>query len=305
MSEFKTMDSITERLTRRDFLKFSTLMAGVLALPNSYATQIAQSLAFASRLPVVWLEFQDCTGDSESLLRASRRPNPIRSGVTDPSISELLLDFISLEYHETLMAPAGTSSEKSLEDVLKKYSGKYLAVVEGSIPTADKGVYCVIRGQKAKAIARQVCSSALATVAVGSCAFDGGLAAAYPNPTGAVGVRNAIPGLNNLVNLPGCPANEVNVVAVIVHLITFGQLPPCDSKGRPYFAYGEVIHDECEREDHFEEGRFALAWGDEGHRKGWCLFKLGCKGPATHNNCSQVLWSIPKLSIKPKISLFT
>ena len=27
-------------------------------------------------------------------------------------------------------------------------------------------------------------------------------------------------------------------------------------------------------------------YGDEGHRLGWCLFAMGCKGPETHANCS-------------------
>ena len=285
------LESASPPLTRRDFLKFSTLMAGVLALPWSYAGRIAQALAAASRLPVVWLEFQDCTGDSESFLRASQGPNPISPGVTDPGVIDLLLDFISLEYHETLMAPSGANSEKSLNDVMQNYPGEYVVVVEGSIPTALNGAYCTIRGRSALSIVREVCAGARLVIGAGTCAFDGGLAAAAPNPTGAVGVREAVPGLTNLVNLPGCPANVVNIAAVIVHLITFGTLPSTDQLGRPYFAYGEDIHDECEREHHYEAGRFVLAWGDDGHRRGWCLFRMGCKGPATHNNCSSVLWN--------------
>jgi len=281
----------TSPLTRRDFLKFSMLMAGVLALPRSYAGRIAQALAAATRLPVVWLEFQDCTGDSESLLRANQRVDPIQPGVTDPGVTDLLLDFISLEYHETLMASSGANSEKSLADVMQTYPGEYVVVVEGSIPSALNGAYCAIRGRSALSIVREVCAGARAVIGAGSCAFDGGLAAAAPNPTGATGVRGAVPGLTNLVNLPGCPVNVVNLVAVIVHLITFGEMPACDSLGRPYFAYGEDIHEECERHNHYEAERFALAWGDEGHRRGWCLYRLGCKGPATHNNCSRVLWN--------------
>src|SRR5512139_852357 len=140
-------DLASMTFSRRDFLKFSMLMAGVLALPRSYAGRIAQALAAATRLPVVWLEFQDCTGDSESFLRAGQRPHPIGSGVTDPGITDLLLDFISLEYHETLMAPSGANSEKSLNDVIQNYPGQYVVVVEGSIPTALNGAYCAIRGR--------------------------------------------------------------------------------------------------------------------------------------------------------------
>jgi hydrogenase small subunit len=126
---------------------------------------------------------------------------------------------------------------------------------------------------------------------MGSCAVDGGLASALPNPTQATGVDTIIPNLSNLVNLPGCPANVVNLVATIVHLITFDHLPEVDASHRPFFAYGEQIHEECPREDYYEEGKFVLEWGDEGHKNGWCLYKMGCRGPRTHANCRFVKWN--------------
>ena len=284
-------DRIATKITRRNFLKLSALLAGVLALPRLYVDQIAGALASGQRLPVVWLEFQDCTGDTESFLRASPRSDPIQPSVTDPDIISLLLDVISLEYHETLMVPAGIQSEKSLQDVLQQYAGSFVCIVEGSIPTADGGLYCTIRGQTALSIAQQVLPQARAVIATGSCAWDGGLAAASPNLTGAVGVRQAVPGLQQFVALPGCPSNAVNLVATLVYLLTFDRLPESDSQDRPFFAYGEEIHEECPREDYYEDGKFVLAWGDEGHRNGWCLFKMGCKGPRTRHNCPQVKWN--------------
>lgn len=281
----------SRRISRRDFLKFSGLMAAALALPKRYVWDIADALGSAVRPPVVWLEFQDCTGDTESFLRAAPRFDRLQSGVTDPGIVDILLDTISLEYHETIMTPSGAQAEKSLNDVVKNYKGQYVCIVEGAIPTANGGVFCTVRGRTALSIAQEVLPGALATIAAGTCAFDGGLAAAAPNLSGAVGVNKAIPSLTNLINLPGCPVNVVNMVAVIVYLLTFNRLPDHDSLGRPYFAYGDVIHDECERQDHFEEGRFVEAWGDEGHQNGWCLFKMGCKGPVTHHNCSKVKWN--------------
>jgi len=65
-----------------------------------------------------------------------------------------------------------------------------------------------------------------------------------------------------------------------------GKLPALDEFGRPKFAYERVIHENCPRRAHFDAGRFAAAFGDEGHRKGWCLYKMGCKGPVTHASCS-------------------
>jgi hydrogenase small subunit len=277
--------SFEERLarsnvSRRQFLKFCGLMTATLALPAHYTGRVAKALLTAPRPPVVWLEFQDCTGDTESFLRSSQ-----------PGVDELLLDLVSLDYHETLMVPAGTMTEKSLLDTVNNYPGQYICVVEGSIPTAAGGIHCMIRGQTALSMAQQVCSNALATLAVGTCAWDGGLAAAAPNPTGAVGVRGAVPGLSPLISLPGCPANVVNITAVITHYLTFNAWPNTDGSGRPYFAYGEEIHEECERHEHYEHDRFVLAWGDEGHQRGWCLYKMGCKGPETHHNCPSVKWN--------------
>ncbi len=267
-------------VTRRQFLGYCAAMSATLALSRRHIGRIAQALAAAPRPPLVWLEFQDCTGDTESFLRAS-----------DPTVDDLLLDQISLNYHETLMVPAGHSSERSLAETMQSFAGQYVAIVEGSIPTANGGVYCTVRGKTALSIVQEVCNSARATIAVGSCAWDGGLAAAAPNPTGAVGVREAVPGLADLVCLPGCPVNTVNLVATLVHLITYDSLPATDSLGRPEFAYDEEIHDECERRRFYEQEKFVLAWGDQGHREGWCLKKMGCKGPETHHNCPIVMWN--------------
>jgi hydrogenase small subunit len=266
-------------VSRRDFMKFCTTMAATLALPSGFAGRIAEALENAKKPTVVWLEFQDCAGNTESFLRANK-----------PNLSELVLDVISVDYHETIMAPAGHQAEKSLEDVVKNEKGKYITIVEGAIPTADGGVYCCIGGKAAVDIAKEVCGNALATIAVGACAWDGGWPAAKPNPTGAMGVKDVVPGIT-LINLPGCPANVENITATVVHFLTFGSLPVTDSMGRPYFAYGMKIHDHCERRGHFDAGQFVRAWGDEGHRLGWCLYEMGCKGPETFKNCPSVRWN--------------
>ncbi len=209
-------DRLAQRgIDRRDFLKFCGVMAATLALPRTGITRISKALAATPRPPVVWLEFQDCTGDTESFLRASQ-----------PSVDEFLLDRISLDYHETLMAPAGDGTELSLSDTIRTYPGEYIAIVEGSIPTANGGTFCMVRGRTALSILQKVAASARYIVAAGSCAYDGGLAAAAPNPTGATGVAGAIPNPTNLINLPGCPTNVMNISAALVYILTYGDLPP-------------------------------------------------------------------------------
>lgn len=266
-------------VSRRDFIKFCTAMAATLALPSGVVSQIAEALEKKQKPYIVWLEYQDCAGDTEALLRA-----------TKPTVAEVVLDVLSVEYHETIMAASGKQAEKSLMDVVKNHKGKYIAIVEGSIPLKDGGVYCCIGGKSAIDLAKEVCGNALATIAVGTCAAYGGIAAAKPNPTGAVGVKEAVPGIK-VINLPGCPVNVENITATVVHYLTFGALPALDNLGRPYFAYGKRIHDNCERRPHFDAGQFVRKWGDDGHRLGWCLYEMGCKGPQAYQNCPTVKYN--------------
>jgi hydrogenase small subunit len=264
-------------VSRREFLKFCSIMAGTLALPASFAPKIARALQTAQRPPVVWLEMQDCAGCTESLLRANQ-----------PTVAELVLDVLSLNYHETIMAPSGKRAEKSLMDTVAQ--GGYLTVVEGSIPTKDDGIYCCIGGRTSLDILTEVAANTAAIIAVGACAFYGGWPATTPNPTGATGVRDVISD-KPIVNLPGCPYNVDNLTATVVHYLTFNRLPEMDELGRPLFGYGRRIHDNCERRGHFDAGEFVKAWGDEGHRQGWCLYQMGCKGPVAYHNCPTIRWN--------------
>ena len=267
-------------VSRRDFILFCGGIASTFALPSSAATKIAAALSRAKKPILVWLEFQDCCGNTESFLRASA-----------PTAGEVILDLLSLDYHETIMAAAGNQAEAALDGVVKTNKGEYLCIVEGSIPTGANGAYCTIGGKSALSIAREVCGGAAATIAMGTCATYGGLPAAAPNPTGALGVADAVPGVKNLINLSACPANAANLVALVSYYLTFKRWPPVDGVGRPLFAYGKTIHDNCERRAHFDQSQYVEAWGDAAHRAGYCLFKMGCKGPVTHQNCPTVRWN--------------
>jgi hydrogenase small subunit len=260
-------------LTRRDFVKACTAAAAAVGLPAWAGEKMADKVA-ARKPSVVWLHFQECTGCTESLLRASH-----------PDVGSLILDLVSLDYHETLFAAAGYQFEDALEKA--KAAGGYVLVVEGAIPTKDGGVYCRVGGKNAVDILREVAAHAGAVVAIGSCASFGGIQSSPPNPTGAVGVPDLVKD-KPVVTLPGCPANPYNLLGTVLQFATFGTLPKLDDRGRPAFAYGRVIHEDCPRRAHFDAGRFATVFGDEGHRAGWCLYKLGCKGPQTHANCSLI-----------------
>jgi hydrogenase small subunit len=261
-------------VNRRDFVKVCTMAAAAVGLSSTAATRVVEAAAAGKRPSVIWLHFQECTGCTESLLRTS-----------SPDVAEVILDLISLDYHETLMAAAGHQAEASLKSAMQQNAGKYVLVVEGAIPTRENGIYCQIGGRTAIDILEETAARAGAIIAIGSCAAWGGVAAAEPNPTGARGVPPLLPG-KTVVTIPGCPPNPYNFLGVALQYATFGTLPKLDAKGRPEFAYGRTIHEHCPRRAHFDAGRFAEQFGDEGHRLGYCLYKLGCKGPQTYANCS-------------------
>ncbi len=279
LTERMTLDAALRHrgISRRRFLQFCSVMAGTLALPPSYGARIAEALEHRRKPVLVWLEFQDCAGNSESVLRSPA-----------PDVAQLVLETFSWEYHELIMAGAGEQAEAVLERVVREQKGHYLAVVEGAIPFGADGAYCTIGGRSALDIARRVCGNAAATLAVGACAWDGGFVDF--GPTGAVGVQDAVSDAD-VVNLGGCPHNAANTVAVLTHYLTFGEMPELDRYNRPLFAYGDTIHDQCERRAYYDAGLFVEEWGDEGHRKGYCLYKMGCKGPSATYNCPNVRWN--------------
>jgi hydrogenase small subunit len=262
-------------VSRRAFLSFCGVMAGTLALPASYRTQIAEALGSVRRPVMIWREFQDCAGNSESLLRSAH-----------PDVAEIVLETLSLNYHELIMAGAGEQAEEMSAQAIHDLKGEYIAVIEGAIPTGDG--FCTIGGRSALDICREVVTNAKATLAIGACAWDGGLV--QYGPTGGQGVQDVVPGAT-VINLGGCPHNPANTVAVLVHYLTFGEMPALDQYNRPLFAYGDLIHDQCERRAYYDAGLFVEEWGDEGHRNGYCLYKMGCKGPAASYNCPEVRWN--------------
>ncbi len=274
-SRQRTVERLGSAVTRRDFIKVCSAAAAAVGLPAWAAEKMAEEVG-RKKPSVVWLHFQECTGCTESLLRTSH-----------PDVASLILDLISLDYHETLFAAAGDRFEEALDAAKRR--GGYLLVVEGAIPKKDDGIYCWVGGRKATDVLPEVARNAAAVICIGSCASWGGVPSAAPNPTESVGAPQILreKGIDRpTVTLPGCPANPYNLLGTVLQHATFGTLPRVDEKGRPAFAYGRTIHEDCPRRPHFDAGRFAGAFGDEGHRKGHCLYKLGCKGPQTHANCS-------------------
>ena len=263
-------------VTRRQLLKFTASAAATMGLSELAGVRMAQAAESPARPPVIWLHGQECTGCTESLLRAYH-----------PTLETLLLDVISLDYHDTLCAGAGKQALDYKHKIMQERHGEYVLVTEGGTPMADGGIYCKVGGKTQVELVREAAEGAAAVIAIGSCAAWGGVQSADPNPTGAVGTHEVIPD-KTVINVPGCPPNPYNFLSTVLHILTFGEAPALDTENRPKFAYGRLIHENCERRPHFDAGRFALEFGDAGHRQGFCLYKVGCKGPETHANCPAI-----------------
>ena len=267
----------SQGISRRAFLKFCSATASMMAIPAGMVPAMAETLEKATRPSVIWMSFQECTGCTEALLRSHA-----------PSIESLIFDFISLDYHHTLQAASGDAAEKAREEAMHAHAGEYLLLVDGSIPTVK--AYSTIAGVSNLDMLLETAAGAAAILAVGTCAAYGGLPKAAPNPTKAVSVEELITD-KPIVNIPGCPPIPLAITGVIAHYLTMGALPELDHLGRPLSFFGENIHDRCYRRPFYDRGLFAETFDDEGARKGWCLYKLGCKAPETYNACAHVKWN--------------
>ena len=263
-------------ISRRDFMKWAGAIAAMLTLPSSFTPLVAKAAELADRLPIIWLHMAECTGCSEALLRTDA-----------PTIDSLIFDYISLEYHETLMVAAGWQAEQNLEHAIKTYKDRYILMVEGGIPSGNFASYLTVggHGKTGEETAIEASNNAAAIFAIGTCSSYGGVQAAIPNPTGSVALSKITN--KTVINVPGCPPSEKNIVGTLFQYILYGTLPALDAYNRPKWAYGMRVHDLCERRGHFDAGEFVEEFGDEGAKKGFCLYKVGCKGPYTFNNCSK------------------
>lgn len=270
---------VRQGVSRRTFLKYCATLASMMALPPAAGLAMAEAMAAARRPSVIWLPFQECTGCTESITRSH-----------SPTLEGMIFDMISLDYQETLMAAAGHQAEEARHAAMKANHGKYLLIVDGSIPLGQDGAYSCIGGRSNLEILKEAAQGAAAIIAVGTCAAYGGIPKAKPNPTGAVPVSDIVKD-KPIVNIPGCPPVPVVMTGVLAHYLTFGSLPDLDDKGRPRAFFGETIHDRCYRRPFYDQGKFAKTFDDKGARRGWCLFELGCKGPVTHNACATAKWN--------------
>ncbi|EAH8849727.1 oxidoreductase [Campylobacter lari] len=246
----------------------------ILGLPNDFSPLAHRYFQLHTPPSLIWLHLSECTGCSESLLRTSL-----------PDFLDLIFDFISLEYHETFMSASGHQAESHLEEVLEKKD--FLLAVEGGVCAIDP-FYLTIgaHGENGYEILQKCAKNAKTIFAMGTCSSYGGIQAAHPNPTKSIGISKVLE--EKVINIPGCPPSDVNIIAALCFYILFEQNMALDEQNRPLAFYGKCLHDLCERKAKFEAGNFAQSFDDENIKQGYCLFKVGCKGPYAYNNCPKV-----------------
>jgi len=266
-------------ITRRSFLKFCSLTAASLGLGPAFVGKFAHAMETKPRIPVLWLHGLECTCCTESFIRSA-----------NPLAKDVILSMISLDYDDTIMAAAGHHAEAILDEIIKEYKGKYILACEGNPPLNQDGMSCILGGKPYLEQLKKVAEHSMAIISWGSCASWGCVQAAKPNPTHAVPIHKVIHD-KPIIKVPGCPPIPEVMTAVVAYIVTFGKLPELDRQGRPKMFYSQRIHDKCYRRPHFDAGQFVESWDDEGARKGYCLYKMGCKGPTTYNACSTIRWN--------------
>jgi hydrogenase small subunit len=278
--------------TRRDFLRWAAAASAVTAFNLELLPKLGAALQEAVKeYPIIWMQAAACSGCSVSVI------NTIH-----PSIKNVILDQILpghqlfLDYHSTLMAATGRLSTETALETARKHKGKYIYIVEGAIPTKDDGVYGTLGEEDGRQVTmlewvRRLAPDALAVLCVGTCASYGGIAAARPNPTGAMGVPAVMKMLNvptPYLNIPGCPCHPDWFIGTVARVLLYGLPRPTemDEHGRLKIYFGKSVHSRCINRDYLDEGVFATNFGEGG-----CLLEIGCKGPFTYGDCPLRLWN--------------
>lgn len=281
------------------------MVAGHLDLPDHMVEHVERHINefISGESPLVWIQGQCCTGCSISLLNSAHfRPR------------DLGYEKISLRYQPDLMAGEGALAIGVLDEEAEEEKGKYLLVIEGSIPTAEDGEYCnfglgrdtmdlmghEVRNDRTMLDwMNELVPSAEAVIAIGNCAAHGGIPSMNAEVTGATSAVEVVSGIDPevpIISVTGCPPHPDWMMGTIIEVLLWmsgdKEEPELDDERRLKKFYGMKIHDNCERRAAFAEKRFLTDWNESETDEGRCLLKMGCRGPATHADCPVRLWNM-------------
>jgi hydrogenase small subunit len=255
------------------------------------------------KVVVFWLGGMSCDGCTISAL-----------GATEPSVEELLTGALPgiptvILHHYAASIESGDHFTRSLELAAKGELGAaYVIVFEGSVPDENltvQGEPWAGEGseplwasfEKRERVPsavwlQRMAPGAAAVIAIGTCATWGGIPGSAGNPTGSMSVmdflgkyyRSAF-GLP-VINMPGCAPCGDNFTETVAMTLLFlnkqAPLPEFDELGRPLWQFVDTVHRRCPRAGWYEEGTFAIQFGDKE-----CLVELGCWGPVVNCNITE------------------
>lgn len=244
----------------------------LIGVPSKLLDCCVEILEYMGDMRLVWLHLQECTGCSESLLRTE-----------EPGFDTLIFDIFKLHYHDLILAASGHNSQKVLESISQT---PYILLVEGSVSMGAQEQYITLAGKSGYEEAAHLIAHAQAVLAVGTCSSYGGIQSAHPNPTNSFALYEVFP--QEIMHIPGCPPSDKNIIGNLLYVYLLGELPPLDELKRPLWAYAKSVHDLCERRGAFLAGDFVQSFDDPSMAQGYCLYKVGCKGPYSFNNCPKV-----------------
>jgi [NiFe] hydrogenase small subunit len=253
-------------VSRRDFMKFCATVAAAMGMGPSFAPKVAQALTAKRRPSVVWLHNAECTGCTEAAIRTIK-----------PFIDALILDTISLDYQETIMAAAGEAAEDALHKAVESKDGFYL-VIEGGLPTIDGGQWGMVSGHPMIETTKKLAPKAKGIICIGTCSAYGGVQKAKPNPSQAKGVAEALGA--KTINIAGCPPNP-STSSRRGPVPRKGH-PELDNNGRPKMSTA-IWSTTMTALKHIEASEFAPSSRVKRPR-GYCLYEL-CARSLTYNNC--------------------
>ncbi len=263
------------KLSRRDFVRLCAGSAAAISMTGFLAPYMSEAVA-AGAPSVIWIQGASCTGCSISLLNT-----------VHPDIKKVLTEVISLRYHPNIMAASGDLAIQEMFKVADE--GNFFLVVEGAVPTGADGLYCTVGEENGHHITFEnlvttIGKKANAILSFGTCSAFGGIPATPPNPTNCKPVDQVVKDVP-VINVPGCPPHPDWMVGTIAHVLLYG-IPELDTFGRPKMFFSNIIHDNCERRQYFDNGIFARTFGEPG-----CMLELGCKGPIAHCDASTRLFN--------------
>lgn len=258
-------------MTRREALKKLYNVVVVVGASSflSFEDLLALDKGTVKKPNLVWLHGTSCSGCSTSFLNVDGVP-----------LVDILTEFTNIVFHPDISLATG----HQVTDMLERTNAykDYLFVFEGSIPTTMPHA-CMMGDKPMTYWVDKLGRSSAACIAAGTCASFGGVTDMKGMVTGPKTLKDYLGerGINKpVVNLPNCPLKPEQLLYTLFYYIKMNSFPAMDSHNRPKKFFGKTVHERCQLHDDFVRKNFAKKIGDEG-----CLYKLGCQGIVTKNDC--------------------